>query len=83
MALDKRSLNRLRKRLPLGYLKAAQDLLSSQGRNLSDSYVSQVIKGVRFDQGVIEVLITLAEDHQQQLTDLRARASGSQLTTNA
>lgn len=83
MSLDKRSLNRLRKRLPQGYLKVALGRLADQKRPLSDSYVSQVAKGARFDQGVIEVLITLAEEHQQRLAELKARAAGRQALTNA
>ena len=76
MALDSRSLKRLRKRLPRTFMKSAQDKLIVKGRDLSKSYISQVVNGGRFDQGVIEVLIKVADEHQRQNARLAARARG-------
>lgn len=76
MALDKRSLRKLRKRLPHNYGQMAIDELRAQSRTVSPSYISQVVTGVRFDQQVIEVLIWLADNHQANLNDLAARARG-------
>ena len=78
MALDKLSLRRLRKRLPNQFMEAALGRLGGQGREMSKSYISQVINGNRFDQQVIEVLIAVAEDHQKELSELKARARGAQ-----
>ena len=79
MALDKRSLRRLRKRMPPGYLNLAMDRLEKLGRKLSDSYISQNINGDRFDQGVIEVLIELADENDARLTELKARSRGAHI----
>jgi len=79
MALDRRSLQRLRKRMPPGYLKAALDRLFAEGREVSDSYISQVMTGERFDQGIIEVLIGLADENDARLAELKARARGEKV----
>jgi hypothetical protein len=80
MALDTRSLKRLRKRMPTGYLNLAIERLAQKGRDLSDSYISQNINGDRFDQGVIEVLIELADENDARHTNLKARANGKHIT---
>jgi hypothetical protein len=78
MAIDKKTLRALRKRMPRGYLALAQERLKN--RNLSDSYISQVITGVRLDKEVLNVLLEVAETHEAELKAMAQRARGRKVT---
>lgn len=81
MALDKRSLLRLRKRLPHEYIKDAQARLAEQGRELPASYISQIIGGNRYDKEVILVLIKMADEYQADQKRIAEQARGLHLIT--
>ena len=78
MALDARSLQRLRQRLPARYIQPTLDKLGRRGKRLSKSYVSQILSGDRFDQEIVEALISVADEHQSGVAELKARARGMQ-----
>ena len=78
MAINKKTLRALRKRMPKGYLALAQERLKN--RNLSDSYISQVITGVRLDKEVLNVLLQVAETHEAELKAMAQRARGKKVT---
>lgn len=74
--MDKKTLRKLRNRLPVGFREAAQNKLLNRGKHVSPQYVSQVISGSRRDLTVLEVLIEVAEDHEAKVAELKARARG-------
>lgn len=57
-------------------MKPALDKLSSKGRTVSKSYISQNLSGEKFDQEVIEVLIAVAQESEAALRKLKSRARG-------
>ncbi len=74
--MDKKTLRKLRSRLPMGFREAAQNKLLKQNKHVSPQYISQVIAGSRRDLTVLEVLIEVAEEHETRVAELKARALG-------
>lgn len=81
MALDKKTLRALRKRLPSGYLAQVRARLGADAP--SDSYVSQVLNGSRHDKDVINAAIAVAEQYERELAAIAARARGKKVPANA
>lgn len=81
MALDKKTLRALRKRLPSGYLAQVRAKLGADAP--SDSYVSQVLNGSRHDMAVITAAIAVAEAYEHELAQIAQRARGRKTTATA
>ena len=64
---------RLRKLLPVGYLKKAQDRLAERGVLVSAPFISNVKNGRKESAAVLDVLIGLAEEEQRRLDGIANR----------
>ncbi len=67
MAIDRKTLAKLRKRLPFGYTKATQELLRKKGIERGISAISAVARGVAYNEEVIATLIEVAEAHEARM----------------
>jgi hypothetical protein len=76
MALDKDTLDALKKRLPRGYVRLAQQRLERRRAACSQAHISNVINGLRYDKAVVEALIEVAEQHERDLKAIAERARG-------
>lgn len=76
MSISKASLRKLNRRLPKGAVPMALDRLSQRGIAYAPSYLYMILKGKRFNAAVIDVLIEVANEHEQEQKQRNARAQG-------
>lgn len=74
--LTKKSLTKLRKRMPFGYFRAFADVWANRygvGKIPSRVTVSNVLAGKSQNMEVLQCLIAVAESHERQLNSTRKR----------
>lgn len=75
MPLTKRSLEKLRRRLPKGAVPVVVERLAEAGTPFTKQFVYMNLKGDRYNQTVILALIAYAEENEATELELNARAS--------